>query len=194
MNGRRLKYSILAAGVVLGALALLAWTQDWYSVTLTTGEDVVVPGESAAGGLAALGLSVLALVGALSIAGPVFRIILGVLAVSIGGLVIASGAIAVADPVSAASSAVSEATGLAGSDSLRELVATISPTLWPAATIAVGSLIVILGLAVIVTSRSWGGSPRRFQAVRLENADGEETPADVWDALSEGRDPTSGTR
>ena len=194
MNGRRLKYSILGAGVVLGALALLAWTQDWYSVTLTTGDEVVVPGEAAAGGLAALGLSVLALVGALSIAGPVFRVILGILAGLIGGLVITSGVIAVVDPVSAASSAISDATGIAGSDSLRELVASTSATVWPAVTIAVGVLIVILGIGVVVTSRSWGGSPRRFQAVRLENADGEETPADVWDALSEGRDPTSGDR
>jgi len=192
VNGRRLKFAALGAGVVLGALTLLAWTQAWYTVTLTTGDVVEVPGESAAGGLAALGLSVLALVGALSIAGPVFRVILGLLAVSIGALVVTSGAIVLGDPVASASSAISEATGVAGSQSLRDLVSTTSTMVWPAITIAVGVLIAALGVAVIVTSRSWGGSPRRFQAVRLEKADGDETPADVWDALSDGRDPTSG--
>ena len=193
MNGRRLKFSALGAGVLLGALVLLAWTQNWYSVTLTSGELVEVAGESAAGGLAALGLSILALVGALSIAGPVFRVILGILAVAIGALVITSGAIAVADPVSAVSSAVSDASGVAGSESLRALVGSIAASIWPAVTIVAGILIVGLGVLVVVSSRVWGGSPRRFQAVRLENAEGE-TPADVWDALSEGRDPTSGDR
>ena len=194
MNGRRLKFTALGAGVLLGASSLLAWTQNWFTLTLTTGDLVEVSGEAAAGGLAALGLSILALVGALSIAGPVFRVILGVLAVSIGALVITSGSIAAADPIAASSSAISEATGVAGAQSLRELVSTVAPSVWPVMTIVIGALVVTLGVVVVATSRSWGGSSRRFQAVRLESADGEETPADVWDALSEGRDPTSGDR
>lgn len=191
MTGRRLKTATLIVGLALGALTLLTWTQVWFSVTLTTDQVLDVPGDSAAAALAALGLSTLALVGALAIAGPVFRVILGLLAVAIGGLVMASAIMALVDPVLASSAAISSATGLDGVETLHGLVAGVAASPWPIVALILGVSEVFFGLAVLLTSRRWSAASRRFQPVRFEPAEGSATPSEVWDALSDGRDPTS---
>lgn len=190
MTGRRLKSATLVVGLALGALTLLSWTQVWFSVTLTTDQALDVPGDSAAGGLAALGLSTLALVGALAISGPVFRVILGLLALPIGALVIVSAVIALSDPIAASSANISTATGLDGSETLHALVDAVAVTPWPAVALAVGVLEVVFGLVVVITSPRWTAASRRFQPVRFEPAEESATPSEVWDALSDGRDPT----
>lgn len=190
MTGRRLKTTILLAGLALGALTLLAWTQVWFTATLTTDQVLDVPGDSAAAGLAALGLSTLALVGALAIAGRVFRVILGLLAVAIGGLVITSAAIAIADPILASSEVISSATGLDGVETLRGLVVTLAASPWPGVTLALGILLVVLGGVIVLTAGRWAAASQRFEPVRFEEAEQAATPSEVWDALSDGRDPT----
>jgi len=211
MTGRRIKSTMLLAGVVVDALILTAWTQNWFAIALVDdelgGSVIPVAGDVAAGGLAALGLAGLALVGALSIAGPVFRIILGVLQTLIGATVVLSSAVAIADPITVSEAAVTEVTGVSGSSSIAALVASSSLTPWPWIAIVVGACAVALGLGIIVTSRRWPGGSRRYQSVAAARAGADPTSADApreapdgagepdaiadWDSLSDGTDPTS---
>jgi hypothetical protein len=190
MSPARLKFSLLLGGLAASGLVLIAWTQVWFDLVLTSGQDVAVAGEVAAGALTALALAGLALGAALAIAGPVFRVILGVLQISIGGLVVLSATMALTDPVSASSAAVTSGTGVSGDESVRALVASVAASPWPVITLVLGAVLVVLGLLVIVTARRWPASSRKYQTVRLENADGPRSTVGDWDSLSEGRDPT----
>ena len=190
MNPKRLKLSAIFLGIVLSALTLLAWTQVWFVVRLETGQTLSVAGDVAAPALTALALSGLALAGALAIAGVVFRVILGVLQAAIGGLVVTSAAIALSDPIEASSRAITAATGVSGAVSVGDLVSAVSATPWPLLALLFGVLLILLGVSIVVTARAWPASSRKYQAVRLEEADGEHSAAGDWDALSDGRDPT----
>ncbi len=204
MTARRLKSVSLIAALVLSGLTLLAWTGQWYSFTLresATGRPVLgVSGDVAAPALVALALASLALVAALAIAGPFFRAVLGILQVVIGFTVGLSATLAEADPVRASASAISAVTGVAGSKPVAAVVASVSQTAYPTMAIVVGILTMALGLFVLVTSRRWPGSSRRYgQPVILENAEPGKpsAPGHVddavsdWDSLSGGSDPTA---
>jgi len=190
-TARRIKNTVILASAVLAIITLVAWTQVWFQVALVGGTAVEVGGQIAAPALSALSLTSFVLVGALSIAGPVFRFVFGVLEALIGVAVVFSGALAVADPIAASASAISTATGVAGEKSVAELVDTIDGGLWPWVTIVCGVLIVLAGIAIVVTSPRWPGSTRKYQAARLVPADAQRTSVDDWDSLSGGEDPTT---
>lgn len=205
MSPRRLKSTLLLAGIAANGLILIAWTQPWFTASLATdqtgGGTIVVGGDVAAPGLSALALAGLALVGALSIAGPAFRVVLGVLQALIGATVTLSSLLAIADPVSASAAAVTEATGVSGESSVAALVASVWASAWPYLAVALGLLGVALGVAIVVTVRRWPQSSRKYQAARFgEEGRDAADPADEprqpdaiadWDALSDGGDPTS---
>lgn len=208
MSARRLKSTILLAGVAANGLILIAWTQQWFTVALALdqagGGPVVVGGDVAAAGLSALALAGLALVGALSIAGPAFRLVLGVLQALIGATVTLSSVLAIADPVSASAAAVTEATGVSGESSVASLVQSASTSAWPYLAAVLGVLGVALGVAIVVTVRRWPQSSRKYQAAQFDpesrsaidpadrGAQAREPDAIAdWDALSDGGDPTS---
>lgn len=192
MTPRRVKLILLVAGLAASAVTLLAWTQTWFSVVLVSGTALEVHGDVAAGALAALALSGIALTAALAIAGPVFRLILGVLEVAIGGLVIGSSAGALADPIAAVAVTVTNATAESGEESIRGLVSTVSATGWPGVALVAGVALALVGAAVLVTSRRWPNSSRRYQSVRFRDADApaDRSAVSAWDALSDGHDPT----
>ena len=190
MTPARLKLSLILAGAAFSALVMLAWTQDWFVVTLDDGASLPIAGEVAAGGLSALALAGFALVVAISIAGPVFRVILGVLEALLGVAVVASAAVALGNPVGASSPRISEATSIAGEGPIAELVADVSVSVWPAVAIVAGVLLVAVGIAMVLTARRWPGSSRKYQAVRLEPATEKRTSVDDWDSLTGGDDPT----
>lgn len=190
MTGQRVKLAILLGGLIASGLVLVGWTQSWFALELSSGPSLAVTGDVAAGGLAALALSGLALGAALAIAGPVFRVILGALEVAIGGLVTLSAALAITDPVRASLTAITAATGESGEESARQLVSEVTATPWPALALALGVVLALLGLLVVITSRRWPLSSRKYQAVRLEPAESERSAVGDWDALSDGRDPT----
>lgn len=207
MSSRRLKASIIVAGLVLSGLTIIAWTGEWFTLFLAPGEgakaSVAVSGEVAAGGLSALGLAGLALVGALSIAGPVFRAILGVLEVLIGFTVTLSALTALASPVTAGAAAVTAATAVSGSDSISALVTGSESTGWPVIGAVLGVLTTVVGVAILSTGRRWPRATRKYQtagfvpAEKTDAVDASEIPdtgsdsAARWDALSDGSDPTS---
>lgn len=193
-KARSTKLPLIAASVVFAVLTLVSWTQDWFGVTLTDGTVLNIAGQVAAPALSALALTTLVLVGALSIAGPFFRVLFGVLEAVIGATVVLESAVALSSPITAAAPAISVATGVAGKESVASLVAKTTVGLWPVLALVSGVLIVACGLLILVTSRRWSGSSRKYQATRLEPADGapvvERTSVDDWDSLSGGDDPT----
>lgn len=192
MSAKRLKLASIFTAVGLSALVLLSWTQEWFAIRLGSGETLSIAGDVAAPALTALALSGLALAGALAIAGPVFRVILGLIQVSIGALVITSAVLALADPIAASAPEITQATGVTGDESIAALVSAAIASPWPAVTVVLGILLVLLGLATALTTRYWPVSSRKYQAVRLEETDG--SPVADWDALSDGRDPTGPDR
>lgn len=205
MTAARMKPVVLVVTVIGAGLALLSWSQTWYELRLadaaTNGEAIAVSGSTASPALAALGLAGLALVAALAIAGPGIRLVLGVLEILLGGCVLLAAGVSLGDPLGAVAPAVTEATGVTGSGPTAELVASATATAWPAAAIAGGALLVLAGLAVLVTGTRWPASSRRYGGARLQDAaeprpggDRERAASDRaiddWDELSRGDDPT----
>jgi hypothetical protein len=190
VTARRLRTGSVLAIAALHGLALLAWTQPWVDVHLAEGQQLQAGGDVAAPALPALALAGLALAGALTIAGPFFRIVLGALQTVIGTTVAVTSAFAVTDPVAAAAAVIGEATGLSGDDSLRELVASTTISPWPWVAIAAGVVSVLLGIVVLLSWRRWPTASRKYRAVAFESADDASSRPDDWDALSDGRDPT----
>jgi uncharacterized membrane protein (TIGR02234 family) len=198
-----MKLPAIVATVVGAGLVLLSWSQTWFdlvieaSTTGGTGAPIAVVGSTASPALAALGLAGLALVAALAIAGPGIRFVLGLLEVILGGCVLLAASLSIADPVASVSPAVTEATGVAGADPTAELVASVTATVWPVFAIIGGALLVVGGLAVLVTGGRWPASSRRYSDSRMAADDSAtaDRPAsdraiDDWDGLSRGDDPT----
>jgi uncharacterized membrane protein (TIGR02234 family) len=208
VTAARMKLPVIVATIIGSALALLSWSQAWFELELTdasaqgAGEAIAVPGSVASPALAALGLAGLALVAALAIAGPGIRIVLGVLEVVLGGCVLLATGISIGDPIAAVAPAVTDATGVSGSGPTAELVAAATATAWPAVAVVGGVLLVLAGIAVLVTGTRWPTSSRRYRAARLADADGgaghdaaahaaSDRAIDDWDELSRGDDPTA---
>jgi len=190
MTSRRLKLVLLLAGLAASGLALLAWTQQWFGVTLTDGRVLEVLGDTAAPAVSALALSGVVLVGALAIAGPVFRVILGILGSLIGFTIGFSAVLALLEPATASRALITEATGIAGNDAVTSEVTDVAVLPWGWVAVVAGVLLVIVGVLIAASARRWPGSTRRYNAVTVTREDGN--PIDDWDSLSEGRDPTGG--
>jgi hypothetical protein len=195
MAGRRLKVLSLIAGIIFSAFTLVAWTQLWFtdsvSETTTSRLALAVTGDVAAPSLSAFSLAGLALVAALTIAGPVLRIVLGILQFAIGSGIVATTAAALANPVAASADAVTKVTGVSGSHSVAALVSASTQTAWPWLALAFGALTAILGIFIAITSRSWPGSSRRYQTAQDAEQGISSNPVSDWDRLSGGNDPTS---
>ena len=194
MTPRRLKLVTILVGVVLAGLGLLSWTQPWFGVVVDSPQggrlDLTAAGDVAGSPVSALSLAALALVGALTIAGRVFRVVLGLLQVALGASVALTAGTALADPVRASGSVVTDATGVDGQDSLRALVSSTAATPWPWLALVVGVLAALLGVAIVVTSGSWPQAGRKYTSTRLVPADPTSDPSATWDSLSVGDDPT----
>jgi hypothetical protein len=193
----RLRLLTISGILLLHGLTLLAWAGTWITGSVQ-GTPVAVGGDVAAPAVPALALAGLALAAALTIAGPVFRAILGVLQVLLGASIALSGLLVLADPRAAAAPAITARTGIAGDRSVGELLDGAAITALPALTVALGVASAALGLLLLGTLRRWPSRSRRFSAVRFEQDD-EADPAPPgasarvgdWDALSEGEDPTA---
>lgn len=198
MTASRLRGLTLATTALVAALLLLAWSQQWFAITLAESTDaaaLTVGGDVAAAGLAPVALTLLAVVAALAIAGPVFRTILGVLEAGLGLVVILLVVDVTGDPVGASASAITDATGLTGSDALQGLVAGIETSAWPWVALVLGALVILIGGATAATARRWPVSGRKYTRTRTAPADGGAPDAvEEWDALTDGDDPTAPAR
>lgn len=203
-SGRRLKLALILLVLVASALALLTWTQVWIdarvlSATGSATQRLEVSGTNAAPALTALALAGLALAGALTIAGRLIRTILGLLEVLLGASIVIAALQALTDPAAASASAITAATGIAGSESVELGLRAATLTAWPFLALVSGVLMAIAGVLIVVTAGRWPGATSRYQAVRMQPADGSETDGgdatsravDSWDDLSRGGDPTA---
>lgn len=191
MTPQQLRFQTIGVLVLLNAIVLFTWTQPWFTLQLTDGSAILVAGDVAAPALTALALSGLALAGALTIAGVLFRVVLGVLQILLGGLVITSAALAIADPVSAGAAAITATTGVAGVESLAGLVASVVMSALPATALGTGVALVVVGGLTVVFARRWPTASRRFSAGQSNTGGPERSAIGDWDALTGGEDPTS---
>jgi hypothetical protein len=188
----RLKGLMILGVLIVSALVFLAWSQSWGTLAVTgddaSGRTLDVPGATAAPALAALGLAGLASAAALAIAGPVIRIVLGVLQVLLGASIVLSGTGPLLDPVSAGAPVVTAATGVAGTESIAAIARSESVTAWPVVALLLGVILAALGIAVAATTTRWPVSGRRYQAVRFASEDGRVLDADELLDLDGGDD------
>lgn len=195
MNLARRGRMIAVLGFLLsGAIGIIASTQTWLTVERAdAGEAILVPGASALPLLAPLSLAVLALGLALTIAGPIVRLVFGVLglaaALFLGGTTIA---LFLSEPLTAAASTVTETTGLAGSTAIADVVAGIELSAWPTLTLVGWAVLLVASLVVVLTWRRWKAGGRRYRtdAEHTANQTGPVDAIDSWDDLSRGTDPT----
>jgi len=192
-GSRRVRLLALVLPVLVSAAAFLAWSQVWVTVVLGDGRVVAAAGDSAAPAVPPFALSAVALVGALALAGPVFRVVLGLLQALLGLGLALSGVTALADPIAAAATRLTEATGVDGVTALRPLVEQVSLSAWPTVAIAAGVAGVVVGVGIALTASRWPERSRRYDAVRVAPAaaDLRVDRLDAWDALSDGDDPTT---
>jgi hypothetical protein len=179
---------VLGGLVLMAALLMLSWTQVWFTFELNDGSTVEALGSDAVGSLAALALSVFALVAALSISTVNVRRVLGIVAAIVGVIIIVTWQSAVADPIVASAAIITEATGISGTDSLHALVASTAATPWSVPAIGAGSLIVLIGLGATITAHRWPIPTKKYDRDSTVIAD---DPASQWDAQSRGIDPTA---
>jgi uncharacterized membrane protein (TIGR02234 family) len=207
-NPKRLKLGAILGVLAASTLALVAWSQTWGTVTGSVPggaeQQIVVTGAEAAPAVTALALAGFALAGALTIAGPIIRIVLGILQLLLGFSVGLAAWLALTDFAAASASAIVAATGLAGrsaQDSMTDPILTV----WPWVALGAAVLMFLAGLVVILTSRSWPGSGSRSRS-RFEpvtgtgsaptgspapDADATDSAVDAWDGLTRGNDPTA---
>ncbi len=188
MTPGRLRLASMAAIVVEAALVSLAWSQTWFLLRLS-GVELAVPGSIAGGALLPLALASLALVAALALAGPFFRVVLGVLDALLGVCVVVVTVWALSDPVRASLPVLVDETGFTTDEqAFLDEIASAVTTAWPYVGLAAGVVMILTGLGIAVTSRGWPTSGEKYTRTRTATPDG--TAIHDWDALSEGDDPT----
>lgn len=183
---RRERLNVVLVLLALGGATVLSTTQTFATLRLTgTRTPLVVAGSTVVPALAPLGIVLLALAAALTIAGRIARTVLGVLLVLLGAAIAALALPSLADPAAGTTGAVRTATGVTDVSRLLDGV-TGSP--WPAVAFAAGALAALLGLAVVARGRRWPVGGARYRAG--EEAVVSSDPVDEWDALTRGTDPT----
>ncbi|MRG58531.1 hypothetical protein GE115_01375 [Agromyces sp. CFH 90414] len=199
MRRERMKLPSILLAIAGGGLALLSWSQPWFGLVLEGaaggGALIEVPGQVASPALAALGLAGLALAGALAIAGPGIRVVLGILAALLGGCVLLAAGLSLGDPVGSVSPAVTDATGVAGQGPTAELVAEAVATFWPVVAVIGGVLLVAAGVLVLATGAAWPRSSRRYRdaGAAFEPADSPSPASEAQSAASGGSRESGGS-
>ncbi len=217
MRSRALGRWPVVLGALVGAgLLLLATGRVWAEGTVTglSGETVVsVTGRDAQPVLPALALLAGAAAAALAIGGRLARRFSAVALALAGVAAVAAAATRAGDAARLAGvlePAGARVTGVRGIEARQ-----IAVSAWPWLAVAAGVLVAVAGLAALLAGGSWpdrasrydrapdaaGGGPAAGADDRDAVADGDDgderpaqDPADVWDALSRGEDPTAGRR
>jgi len=194
MTPRAIKLYSILGGLALSGIALLAYTQTWIQIRASSPQGgavaVSAAGSQTAPALSALAFAGLALFAASTIAGTVFRVILGALAFVLGGCIVFAALLAATDPIGSAATAITKATGVDGKASVAGIVLSHTSTAWPFVALGTGLALALLGIFVVVTSKRWPASTRRYQSVRVVDPDAPVDPVATWDTLTTGVDPT----
>lgn len=190
---RSLKLAAVLVLFIGGIVGLVAWSQIWveFRVTGTSGMHTA-SGNAAAPALNALSIAALALGLAMTIAGRVFRFVLGPLAVLLGVCMAWQTLLATSDPKRAAASTATNLTGVAGAKVSRDIVTQASITGWAWLGLVAAIIVIAGGIIPLVAGRRWANGGRKYErpSVRTEQIVDAENPVDTWDALTRGDDPT----
>lgn len=210
MTGQKSKSRLLLLVVFCAGLTMVAWSQPWLTLSLSSGvagdKPLSVTGQTMAPGLSALGLTSLALLAALALAGTVFRLILGLVQSALGVGVALTALAALNDPVSSSAPALITITGIQDVPALKELVSGEVLTAWPFVSLVGGVLTAVSGILILLFSRSWPRAGRKYATPSIAvdpkvaplvatpsqtEVDASHARIDAWDDLSRGGDPTS---
>jgi hypothetical protein len=192
-RAKRLRLVTIAAIALVAGLSLITTTQTWWTVHLQS-QSLAIAGTVAAPALAALSLCGLVLAAALALAGPVFRLILGLLQLLLAFTMVLTTILSLTGPDQPSQAAVSTATGVAGSASIARLILGVTETPWGFAALVLGVIAFVVGLWLLVSFRFWPVASRKYQAVRFAPADGPRDAVVDWDALTDGTDPTEDSK
>lgn len=179
---RRVVVLLLVLGAASLASAAPVWLRSSGATALAQRVDVAVTGTTAAPGVSAAALVVVAAALALGLVGRVGRwFALAVAAAA--GLVVGGSALAVLlSPSAAARTAVAEATGVVAPP------AAVDVTLAPYAAVACAVAVVAAAVWAALGPVEWARQPRRFETGASTAPPDDEQEA--WDALTRGSDPT----
>lgn len=173
--------------LALGGLSVLVSTRTFAVVEVVgLARPLSLAGSQVAPALAPIGLAELALAGALSIAGPVARRVLGAVLVVLGAGAVALLVPPILDPVPGAAAATSGVTRVADGSAL---IGSVAGTAWPAVGAVAGLLGAVAGVLVLLRSGRWSTGGRRYRQQRAV-PDRSTDPIAEWDALTRGGDPT----
>lgn len=191
----RSKRWVLAGVALAGAVALFGATQVWVTLSLSAGaaasETLTVTGQELNQSLSPIALAALAAAISLTIAGKIFRRVLGVLVSLLGAGIIAIALTVSRDPATAVASRLAEVTGLEGAaQSGLVLAAEVSATLY--LTAIAGGLLVLLGALVLLFSGRWKSAGRKYDsdAALEKTKSGEPDRISDWEAQNDGHDPS----
>lgn len=186
--------SLVVVAILVGsAIALIASTQVW-AQTSVAGVELEATGADALALLQPLALAGLALSLALALTGTVTRLLFAGVAVILGvAIAWLAAPVAVFAPLSAVESVVTEHTGIAGSESVADIISPVDTTAWPAVAAVAGVLVVLAGVAGLATGARWRRGSARYEsspAVGRRGGTGPLDAVDSWDDLTRGDDPT----
>lgn len=187
---------LLLTGVALaGGIALYAATQIWVTVSLVIGaaatDSLGVTGQQVNQSLSPVAIAVLAAALALTIAGKVFRRILGVLIMLLGAGIAAIAFGALREPEAAIAGRLAEATGIEGA-AQAGMIADVSTSFIVLLTAIAGVLLVLLGVLVLVFAGRWKAAGRKYESDSPRTARNNDEPdrIDDWETQNDGFDPS----
>lgn len=195
----RTKLFTLAGIALAAAFSLYSATQTWVTISLQPGAAassyLEVAGQQINQSISPIALAALAASLALTIAGQIFRKILGVLVVLLG---VGIGAIALSvlrSPEKAAGGRLTEVTGLEGT-AQANLVSATEVSLLVTLTLVAAVALSAVGLATVLLSGRWGSAGKKYDqstssVLNVEERDGEPDRISDWESLNKGEDPSS---
>ncbi|MGK0741490.1 Trp biosynthesis-associated membrane protein [Leucobacter sp. Z1108] len=193
----RSKLPLLGAVALSGGLALVAATQPWATIVLVEGAAAAgalqVSGQDLNASLSPVAIAALAAALALTIAGKIFRRVLGILVAALGAGAIAVAVGVLVDPVGAAAGRIAEITAISGADQLA-LVQSSALSVWPLVTAIAGGALIVFGVLVVILSGRWGTAGRKYEsrsdADVAERVATEPDRISDWERQSDGEDPS----
>lgn len=192
----RAKLLSLGGIAVAGGVGLMAGAQPWVSFMLDgTHELVPVTGHEINAALSPVAIALVAAALALTIAGPVFRRVLGGLVTLLGAGLVALTAGVIAAPLTAVTSTVTELTGISGTAATAAVVWS-QLSVWAWVSVVAGAVAALIGLLIVLFGGRWATGGRKYDtgAAAKKRADGGTDRISDWDALSDGDDPTADIR
>lgn len=191
----RSKLWLLLATAVCAATALFASAQPWVTVELAEGaaafSELSFTGQQLHPAVSPVAIAVFAAVLALTIAGRVFRRVLGVLIAGLGFALSASAFGIFSDPTVAALSRLAEATGISG-DAQGDMITGVTSSPMIMVTIIAGVCVGVVGLLITVMSGAWKSAGRKYDAGTRAQRLVSDEPDRIsdWESQNDGVDPS----